>query len=152
MNNVFSDVHANITQHLKWNTEYLELIDIVAPLFDTVDLSDCASVSVYKYNQTIEVDFRISPEQKNTKLPHALAQHFGMNFTKSPDYTGECFKYAGNADIDLPTYKILRIELTGILPETCHIVESEEEIPEDQIRRTRTVRKIECKGTTKKEN
>jgi hypothetical protein len=103
----------------------------------------------------VQIDF--SPENDNTTkdirpFVHSLAQALNLNFGKEVDYDGESLKYSVKTSVDSTP---LTIAVSGVVPSTCHIEETEveltaEEVEEakkkalEEIKTVRKVRKIVC--------
>ena len=74
-------------------------------------------------------------------MPHKLAQHFGVKFTKRQSYDKSSLTYSAKIDLEGNEFAI---EVIGAVPQNCTVEYIEEAIPEDEIVRTRKKAVINC--------
>lgn len=137
MNQLFLDEIEHRSKNLDYLTRSLIRIAAIAPRFDGLDLSDVSTMLVY----TSEITFYLKDEAKSSRLPHKLAQHFGVKFTKSQSYDKASLMYTGKVDFDDTDFTIV---VSGAVPVNCTVEYIEEAIPENEIVRTRKKAIINC--------
>ena len=147
MNPLILDKIKDQTSSLKYIDETIEGYFRLAPAFENVDLSDCSSMDAYRYDKHYSVTFTLREDKRDSRLPHVIAQEFGVNLNKTQSWDKKSLTYRTETDIPLNDgvdgYK-MSISINGSVPPTCHLEYTEEAIPEDQLVRTRRIAKIVC--------
>lgn len=141
MDNVFAKARESAESMIKYNTNLISQAYRAEALLGFVEgIEDVGHLSTSEYGESFNIDLYLSADKKSSPLVHKLAQHFGVRFEKSPDLYGSL---SASATIETAQEKVA-LTVRNYLPATCRVEEVEEEIPEDQVKRTRVVRKVVC--------
>lgn len=138
MNKLFTDAITHGVDSIQWNAKQINQLTEAGQALAAIDLSDVQYVSTsVNYEDKLEISLTLKESNKASKLPHKLAQHFGVKFTKAQSWDKSSLVYTGKTDKYI-------IEVRGAVPQTCTIEYVEEPIPENQIVRTRKRAIINC--------
>ena len=96
MNQLFLDQITVDSSNAEYYAKRVQSTVSLASRFDGLDLSDVSSMQLY----TSEVNFHLKEEAKASRLPHKLAQHFGVKFVKKQSYDKSSLTYTGIIDDD----------------------------------------------------
>jgi hypothetical protein len=146
MNIKFAEFINNELENVRYIHKNIGRLVRLAEYFEGVDLADVSSIYADTYSATDEITLYLKEDRKDSKLAHILAQHLGINFTKEKNYDKASLRYIGQKDQDQngDGKPALRVVIVGAVPSTCTVEYTEEDIPEDQIVRTRTIARIKC--------
>ena len=103
MNQLFLDQITADSSNAEYYAKRVQSTVSLAPRFDGLDLSDVSSMQLYTsevFNLKSEVNFNLKEEAKASRLPHKLAQHFGVKFVKKQSYDKSSLTYTGIIDDD----------------------------------------------------
>lgn len=137
MNQLFLDLIKSESSILEYYSKSIARTVELAPKFDGLDLADVKSTTIY----STEITFYLKDRAKGSRLPHKLAQHFGVKFVKKQSYDKSSLTYTGKIDFDGTEFTIV---VYGAVPQTCTVEYIEEAIPENEIVRTRKKAVINC--------
>jgi hypothetical protein len=158
----FQDEVLQIANRMKSMGEEIERLTLLDTLFAGVDLSDVNYFHSYRNDGprygdklgNLAITFSLDPDKQASKLPHAIARHFGIKLNKDKSWNKESLVYRGvvEAADGVPE---LAISIEGAVPNTCTIVYKEipltaEEIEEERqkalanVKRVRVEREIKC--------
>lgn len=139
MDKLFTDQIASDSSSIEYYSKSIARLVNLGPRFDGVDLSDVRSFRCY----SSEITFNLKDDAKASRLPHKLAQHFGIKFTKKQSYDKSSLTYTGILDDD-GNGGGFKVVVSGAVPQTCTVEYIEEAIPENEIVRTRKKAVINC--------
>lgn len=145
MNTLFTQKISNAAECIQSYTRDIERLMRCNALFGNVDLSDIEYVSVYGELNRIEVYLTLKSDRKDSRLPHALTQHFACNFKKQKTWSGESLQYVSDG------IEGLKIIVQGAVPATCELRTIEEPLTDAEyeaavarVQRVRVKREVVC--------
>lgn len=146
----------SVSDDIVRQSQRLALLERINQLLSCVEFDGEFNNYVTEYGGLIHVELYPcygDDANKNLRpLVHEIAQKFGVKFDKSATYDGASIEYIASFEVD--GYR-LRVKVTGVVPDTCKVVETEERLSDEEIedarrealesvKTTRITRKIVC--------
>lgn len=130
-------------ESIKIQNESITYLLIIADTLNVLDLCDVGYLSVHTYDKNTSVFLYLARGKEDSRLPHTIAQEFGVQLKKSQSWDKASLRYTSEP-INIENGKTMTLIVEGSIPPTCHLEFTEEAIPEDKIVRTRIITKIVC--------
>lgn len=118
-------------------TARLELFCEMSEIFEGIKFPEKVNIYLHRnYTDSSKVYVEFSPgyESNSDKdlqpLVHQLSQKFQIKFEKEENYDGESLRYESKL---LSGETKLYITVSGVVPKTCQIVETEVQISDEEI-------------------